>query len=991
MVVGQTLVSSSHRPLSNINDSYCVNPTSVPVNLVRLDSESQKTEFSKTLNVVTLKSDVCCHAVSLVPTVHSHGLPQKKGVSPGYCLSKINHVKDVCCVDQCHFVPSVPNVPSAVVEQPVGGRLQEFWHIWQEMGANPRVVSVLRDCYSLPFKQRPRLTRFPLVQSGYANPVKSRSLTEALRSLIGKLVVEKVVVKSSLAFFNRLFLVPKPTGLGRPILHLSQLNLFLQSNTFKMETPETIRLSLQKQEWVTSLDFSDAYFHIPINHRSRKYLRFFLNSQTFQFTALPFGLATAPLEFTKVTKEVKLMAQAKGIRIHQYLDDWLLRARSRETCLQHTQTLLALCQKLGWVVNLKKSELVPQQVFNFVGYRFDLIKGRVLPTQDRWMALEEKLKSIMSKDSCTVRQFMSLVGLLTATEKQVWLGRLHMRAIQWHLKGHWHVPEVLEKVIPVPLSLHHHLGWWLNEQNVLEGQPLHPLQHALQLFTDASNEGWGTHLGDFTARGVWSKPESHLHINFLELKAVLLALKSFEPLCKGHIVLVATDNTTVVSYIIKQGGMRSGSLCALLWRLLSVPPQGNCAESKAHSGPLECDSGQAFQAQPGDSNRVVPFSAGFQSVVLQMAPTTSRFVCDPVQLQTSSVCIAGSGSDSLGGGRPESPVAGSGRLCLPTSVSDRSGGVEDGRSRMSVNDPDCPRLAKHALVLGPRDPVSSDSAQSALGDGSGVTAVQRTSAQESQQSQSACVAPRVMAIQKRGFSEEVAGRIEAPQRVSTRAVYKSKWAIFVKWCKTHTVDFRSPSVTQIADFLLYLFSEKNLQPSTIDGYRTAIADMLGNDSLNISKDENLSRLLDSFHRDRPKGRRGIPSWNLSLVLHQLTKAPFEPLRKASLKHLTFKTVFLLALGSGKRRSEIHAWLYKNIRHQENWSQVSLYPSPGFLSKNQLARDGPASVAPVVIPALAPTLDNSLSEDKSLCPVRALRYYLDRTKDLRTGKDLLSVF
>ena len=115
------------------------------------------------------------------------------------------------------------------------------------------------------------------------------------------------------------------------------------------------------------------------------------------------------------------------------------------------------------------------------------------------------------------------------------------------------------------------------------------------------------------------------------------------------------------------------------------------------------------------------------------------------------------------------------------------------------------------------------------------------------------------------------------------------------------------------------------------------------------------------------------------------------MRKASLKHLTFKTVFLLALGSGKRRSEIHAWLYKNIRHQENWSQVSLYPSSSFISKNQLAREGPASVAPVVIPALAPSLDKSLTEDKSLCPVRALRYYLDRTKDLRKGKDLVFVY
>ena len=166
--------------------------------------------------------------------------------------------------------------------------------------------------------------------------------------------------------------------------------------------------------------------------------------------------------------------------------------------------------------------------------------------------------------------------------------------------------------------------------------------------------------------------------------------------------------------------------------------------------------------------------------------------------------------------------------------------------------------------------------------------------------------------------------------------------------------------------------------------------MVGNDRLAISKDENLSRLLDSFHRDKPKGRRGIPSWNLSLVLHQLTKAPFEPLRKASLKHLTFKTVFLLALGSGKRRSEIHAWLFKNIRHQENWTQVSFYPSPSFISKNQLAKEGSASVAPVVIPALAPSLDRSLKEDKSLCPVRALRYYLDRTKDIRVGKELVFV-
>ena len=172
--------------------------------------------------------------------------------------------------------------------------------------------------------------------------------------------------------------------------------------------------------------------------------------------------------------------------------------------------------------------------------------------------------------------------------------------------------------------------------------------------------------------------------------------------------------------------------------------------------------------------------------------------------------------------------------------------------------------------------------------------------------------------------------------------------------------------------------DRKLQPSTIDGYRSAIADRLRNSPFHISKDENLTRFLDSFHRDRPKGRRGIPSWNLSLDLHQLTKVHFEPIKEASLKHLTFKTVFLLALGSGKCRSEMHAWQNRNIRHQSDWSKVSLYPSPSFLSKNQLAKEGPDSVAAGVITALVPTLDRSLKSDRSLCLVRALPYFLDRT-------------
>ena len=277
-------------------------------------------------------------------------------------------------------------------------------------------------------------------------------------------------------------------------------------------------------------------------------------------------------------------------------------------------------------------------------------------------------------------------------------------------------------------------------------------------------------------------------------------------------------------------------------------------------------------------------------------------------------------------------------------------------------------MPQHALLLRSSGDVQSDPTVSAQPAQSGDSAIQPDPAQELVKPEPTCLAPQATAIKEQGFSEAVAARIKAPQRGSTRSVYEVKWTIFTKWCLSNQVDFRAPPLKAITDFLLHLFQDRKWQPLLTNWVTPPL----------MSAKMRISPISDSFHRDKPKGIRGIPSWNLSLVLHQLTKAPFEA-------YLTYKTVFLLALCSGKRRSEIHAWLHKNIRHQSDWS-VSLYPSPSFLSK----KEGPDSVAPVVIPALAPTLDKLFKGDRSLCPVRAFQYYLDRTSDLRQNKELICV-
>ena len=357
-----------------------------------------------------------------------------------------------------------------------GARLGNYWEVWENFKVHPRVVLVLKQGYCLPFKQKPPLTWYPTIKSSYSDPVKQRALLESVQQMVQKRAVVPVQNKNSLGFYSRLFLVPKPENKWRPVIDLSVVNTFLHVPTFKMETAEVIRASLQAGEWVASIDLTDAYFHVPIHQKFQKYLRFHVQGQAYQFRALPFGIATAPLEFTRVVKEVKFIALSQGVRIHQYLYNWLVRSKDPE---------------LGWIVNLKKSELKPTQDLEFLGYQFNLREGLVYPNQKKLDKLKILAVSILQVYSITPRKLMSLIGVMASMEKTVPLGRIHMRPFQWFLKTNWQFPESLDKVVPISQLIKDHLAWWMDPQNLLKGSNLHQKEHNMLMFTDASEKGWG--------------------------------------------------------------------------------------------------------------------------------------------------------------------------------------------------------------------------------------------------------------------------------------------------------------------------------------------------------------------------------------------------------------------------------------------------------------------------------------------------------------------
>ena len=168
----------------------------------------------------------------------------------------------------------------------------------------------------------------------------------------------------------------------------------------------------------------------------------------------------------------------------------------------------------------------------------------------------------------------------------------------------------------------------------------------------------------------------------------------------------------------------------------------------------------------------------------------------------------------------------------------------------------------------------------------------------------------------------------------------------------------------------------------------AIVETLGPAGRHICHSSNLNRLLSSFHRDHSKNSRNLPKWNLSVVLKELTKAPFEPMKD---RHQTTypQNCFLLALASTSAAVKFMPGMQKKCQIGQ-WEKVALFPSSDFRVKNQLARKCSQSVSPVTIPALTTIVDRKFQEDRTLCPVQALRYYLDRTKDLRGSRSLLFI-
>ncbi len=169
-------------------------------------------------------------------------------------------------------------------------------------------------------------------------------------------------------------LQPKGDGGLRPILDLRRLNFSLYKGKFKMLTIKTIMSQIQEGDWFVTIDLKDAYFHIQVVQRHRRFLRFAFIGKGYQYKVLPFGLALTPRTFTKCMDAALAPLRLQGIRVLNYLDDWRILAHSLELVSRHRDIVLRHIHSLGLRLNAKKSVLLPSQRTLFLGVHLDSIQ-----------------------------------------------------------------------------------------------------------------------------------------------------------------------------------------------------------------------------------------------------------------------------------------------------------------------------------------------------------------------------------------------------------------------------------------------------------------------------------------------------------------------------------------------------------------------------------------------------------------------------------------
>ncbi|KAK3886844.1 hypothetical protein Pcinc_009030 [Petrolisthes cinctipes] len=693
-----------------------------------------------------------------------------------------------------------------------------------------------------------------------------------------------------------------------------------------------VRTVLRKGDWLASLDLKDAYWHVPIHPRFRRFLAFQVGTETFQFTRLPFGLSLAPRVFTKLVRVVASRLAEAGVPTLMYLDDWLLHAPSKEQVANNVQVARGVLEEMGFLLNIPKSSLTPTRKLYWLGIEWDSLSATLSLAPDNARRTLRHVRRAHFSRTFSRRQWESLLGSLNFAAPAMPLGRLKHRRLTREVNLHLS-PAHRDLPRQVSPSLHRLLRPWLRPGALRQRVPWVFPPPGITVATDASDVGWGYQscLGHQRCGG-WKEGERLLHINARELMVAKEWLNRHPQFARIG-VRFDMDNVAAVQCLQKQGTVRSEILLSLSEQIFAIAAKRDIHLSARYVPGRENDWADALSRFRGTSVewqlRPLVFESlclryGTPEVDLFASPSTALL---PLFLTFSSRTEAG-GPDAF---TEDWNRWGHLYLFPPPATSVLLKAILKLRT-----------FRGRVLLIAPRWPAQP--------------CVTETTRLEF-----------LRGVLSKRFTKETVDKMLRAHRQSSVRQYESCWKRFQDFLRRHPS--RVISEDTVLEFLTWLADSTNRAPATVLAHHAALSDplLLG---FNIKVSERpLSLLRMGIRAGTAPHRAQAPSWSLHRVLSYLT---FEgvPLEVC---HLLQKALFLLALATGYRASQLAA-LTRHTAFSSvtpNLTSLTISPSPAFLAKNEQADD---RIGPLAVPSFL--RDGNFHP---LCPVHAFVAYVEATR------------
>ncbi|XP_043270501.1 uncharacterized protein [Venturia canescens] len=751
-----------------------------------------------------------------------------------------------------------------------------------------------------------------------------------IRDLISSLL-EKGAIEAcencSGQFLSDIFAVQKSGGGFRLVLNLKKLNEFVITTHFKLEDRRTAINLVSENCFLATIDLKDAYYAVPIAEEHRKFLRFRFSGGLYEFTCLPFGLASAPYVFTKILKPVMAELRSRGFLSVIYLDDILVIGNSMENCKENLCMTRNLIEKLGFIINEKKSQITPSKRCKYLGFWFDSERMQLELPENKKIKLKDIIEKFRRAKKCKIRDFARLVGSLVSSCPAIPYGVAHTKIFERErYLALLDSGECFDKYMSINHGLQAEFSWWLKAIESPKNS-IRSLKFGMEIFSDASLTGWGVVCGCERSHGFWNDDERRCHINILELKAAYFGLKCFASKIKDEDILLRLDSTTAIAYINRMGGTRFeklNSMAKKIWEWCEVrnirimasfigTKENAEADFESRRLYMETEFSLASWAFRNISKRLgKPQIDLFASRVNAKCKRFVSWFRDPESSATDSFTIQWS----------DFAIA---YAFPPFSV--------------------IPRVLRKM-----REEGATRTASSIVGEPypGGRSVIRR-------------------AFQLRRVPEEALDLISASLRTSSQKQYDCALRKWWDFCKERNVDIYTPSIEDILAILAIEF-QKGAAYGSLNSLRSAISLIVGPF---VGQDPPVKRLFKGIAEKRPTRPKYDFTWDPKIVLDYLESLGNNSV--LSMEVLTEKLVMLLALVTGQRMQALSLIKISNISRTGNVLQIRI---PDTVKTSGRCRSQPLLTFP------------RCEDRRRVCVVTTLELYIERTSSIRNGEDSL---